>query len=111
MRAASRRPVLHLLGELLGGDQRLLEHLFPILETPRAVLEHLELLLEERVLLDQRLVVLGDVLEEGVHLLDIEAAEHSHGELLLPNVHGCDAHGLLLSTATAGSLARGTGWR
>src|SRR5258705_625319 len=105
------RPFLHLLGELLGGNQRLLEHLLPVLEAARAVLQHLELLLEERVLLDQRLVVLGDVLEEGVHLLDIEAAEHSHRELLLPNVHGCDAHGSLLSTATAGSHARRTGWR
>src|SRR5262249_18497291 len=57
------------------------------------------------------------ILEEGVHLLHVEAAEHPDGELLLANVHGRDPHGdlLLLSTASgaasAGPPAPRTGWR
>ena len=60
----------------------------------------LELLLEQRVLLQQGLVVLGEVLEERVHFLDVEAAEHLHRELLLADVHRRDAHGGLLSAAS-----------
>ena len=79
-----------------------------------ALLHGLELLLEELVLLEQRLVVLGEILEERVHLLDVEAAEHPHRELLLADVHGRDAHGDLLSTgaeqATRGRITRSMNW-
>src|SRR6266508_4239808 len=100
---------LHLLHDLLRGHQRLLQDPLAVLQAPRALLEGLELFLEENVLLEQGLVVPGQILEEGVHLLHIEATEHSHGELLLANVHGRDAHGGLLFSPRGFSTASGAG--
>src|SRR5437773_12211656 len=49
------RLVLHILHEALGGAERLLQHLLPLLESARALFEGLELLLAE-----------GGLLVEGV---------------------------------------------
>src|SRR4029450_4052073 len=65
--------------------------------TPRAPgppPEGRDLLLELGVLLQHRFVILGDVVEEGVDLVDIEASEPLDGELLLANVERTDAHRL-----------------
>src|SRR5262249_61556116 len=101
---------------LLRRHQRLLQNALAILEAARPLLERLELFFEQRILFEQRLVVSGHVLEKGVDLLHVEAAEHPDRELLLANVHGRDPHGnLLLSTSTgaksAGSPAPRTGWQ
>src|SRR6267143_4245375 len=90
------RALLHLFHEPLRRHERLLEHLLALLQAPGALLERLELLLEQRVLLEQGLVIRGEVLQEGVDLLGVEAAEHLHGELLLADIHRCDAHSRLL---------------
>src|SRR5262249_7391866 len=65
--------------------------------------------------LEERLVVSREVLEEGVDLLDVEAAEHLHGKLLLADVHGRDAHGTLLiqyssERSSVGRITRSTNW-
>src|SRR5262249_35370726 len=86
------RVLLHLLHEPLRGHERLLEHLLPLLQAARALLERLKLLLEQRVLLEQGLVVRGEVFQEGVDLLGVEAPEHLHGELLLTNIHRWEPH-------------------
>src|SRR5439155_18910344 len=52
-----------------------------------------DLLLQLRVLLEHRLVVFGHVVEEGVDLVDVEAAEPPDGELLLANIERANAHG------------------
>ena len=107
--------VLHLLDHPLGGDEGLLEHALALLEAAGALLGRLEVLLEQRVLLQHGLVVARQILEERVHFLDVEATEHSHRELLLPDIHGGDAHGGLLSAAPEGAGAEGptppVGWR
>ena len=88
--APSRR--LHLVAELLRGHERILEGPLALGEPARALLERGELLSEERVLLEHGLVVVRDVVEERVHLVLVEAAEHPHRELLLPDVEGADSH-------------------
>src|SRR5206468_2455833 len=86
--------LLALLGDLLRGDQGLLERRLPRLESLRPALEGRDLLLrpllegrqlflQEVVLVDQLLDVLRDLLEERVHLLRIEPADELDRELLL----------------------------
>src|SRR5262249_15720362 len=87
---ADEAALLHALAALAGGPGRLLEDALAILEAARPLLQDLELLLQQGVLLEKRLVVSRQIVEERVHLVRIEAAEHLHGELLLANVHRRD---------------------
>src|SRR5207249_3663641 len=61
-------------------------------EAARPLLEGGDLLLELRVLLEHGLVVLGDVVEEGIDLVDVEPPKPSNAELLLTDVERADAH-------------------
>src|SRR2546426_8540452 len=83
---------LHLVAEPLRRHERVLEGPLALGEPPRALLERGELLPEQRVLLQHGLVVVRDVVEERVHFVLVEAAEHPHRELLLPDVEGTDSH-------------------
>src|SRR3989442_15886922 len=58
--------VLHLLAQALGRDQRFLQGALALGDAARALLLGRNLLFEQRRLLEQRLVVLGHVVEEGV---------------------------------------------
>ena len=91
IRLAPRRR-LHLVAEPVGGDQRVLQRPLALAEAAGALLEGRDLLLELRVLLQDCLVVLGNIVEEGVDLVDVEAPEPLDGELLLTNVERADAH-------------------
>ena len=85
------RALLHLLREPVRGDERVLQRSLVLGDVARALLERRELLLEERVLLHHRFVVLGHVFEERFDLLAVETAE-AGGELLLSDVEGADPH-------------------
>src|SRR5437867_5059573 len=88
---ATRRG-LHLVAQPMRGDQRVLQRALPLGEAAGALLERSHLLLELRVLLEHRLVVFGDVVQEGVDLVDVEAAEPLDRELLLTDIERADAH-------------------
>jgi len=66
----------------------------PVAQATGPLLEGRDLLLELRVLLQHRLVVFGDVVEERVDLVGVEAPQPLDGELLLANVERTDAHRL-----------------
>src|SRR3989454_12166124 len=83
---------LHLIAEPLSRDEGVLDRLLAVGNATRPLLERDELLFQERVFPQHRLVVLGDVVEEGVHLVGVEAAQHLDRELLLPDVEGTDTH-------------------
>src|SRR5947207_2400951 len=91
LRLAPRRR-LHLVAEPLRGDERVLERLLAFAETLRPLLERRELFLQEHVLPEHRLVVVCDVVEEGIHLVLVEAPDELHRELLLPDIQGADTH-------------------
>ena len=84
--------VLHLLDEALGRDQRFLQGPLALRDAAGALLVGRDSLLEHGHLLEHGLVILGDVVEEGVHLLGVVALEHLGRELLLTDVVGGDAH-------------------
>src|SRR5213594_1273048 len=89
---SSPRAALPLLAQALGRDQRFLQGALALGDAARALLLGRDLLLEQRRLLEQRLVVLGHVVEEGVDLLGVVALEHLRRELLLSDVVWGDAH-------------------
>ena len=80
---------LHLLDQPLRRDQRFVQAPLALDHAALAVLHGGQLLLEQLALLEQcRLVVVRHVLQEGVDLLVIGAAEHPDRELLLADVVG-----------------------
>src|SRR5262249_29235598 len=91
LRLLARRR-LHLVAEAVGRDQRLLQRPLALVEAARTLLERGHLLLQLRVLLQHRLVVLGHVVEERVDLVDVEPAKPAHAELLLANIERTNAH-------------------
>src|SRR5213594_4268389 len=78
-------------------------------EPARPLLEGRDLLLELRVLLEHRFVVLGDVVEEGVDLVGVEAPQQPDGELLLADIQRADAHRRLASYPISVAIRYSTG--
>src|SRR2546425_67011 len=84
--------LLPLLGQPLRRQQRVLERLVPVGEPAGPLLQRRQLLLQQRVLLQHHLVVLGDVVQKGLDFVRVEATEHPYGELLLPDIEGTQTH-------------------
>src|SRR5665647_153463 len=85
--------LLELFGAALGGDQRLLQGL---LEAPIAgdlLLERFHALLAVDVLLEQVLVLVGDLVEVD-EFLDVGVAPHAALELLVADVQRCELHAI-----------------
>src|SRR5262249_7545334 len=81
-----------LLGDLLSRDECLLERLLPPLRALGLLLELDQLLLQQGVLPRELLDFVGHLLQERVDLLRVESPEEPHGELLLADVRGGQAH-------------------
>src|SRR2546428_7260807 len=110
LRLAPRRR-LHLVAEPLGRHERVLQRSLALAEPSRPLLEGRDLFLELRVLLEHRFVVLGDVVEEGVDLLRVEAPQQLDGELLLADIQRADAHRRLASYPISVAIRYSTGTR
>src|SRR2546425_8329323 len=98
--ALPARLLLDVLGQLLGGEERLLEDPLALLVVGDAGLDLGQLLLERVVLDDQPLELARDQVEERADLLLVEAP-HLPGEPVAVDVDRCDLHALLLSPKRA----------